>query len=280
MENNIWVSNSYFHDLNKQGCGAVFEVSSIHIYISCCSFAKVSSSSYGACIYALKSQLVLKQTSFDTCFITVSQDSLYGNIICLDNQNNDESILSTIDYESHCRCGEANQSGDSSIYFGYTYYHLSNINSSFNGDTKGASLFSSRYSIENSYIKFSQDSNSTSYIAIESQKLEYECINCNFINTINLQHSIIWSNPHDKITFCSCIFYNSHQKLYNKPCNFENCQFDISFPNISKTLQIPPQFNEIKGFIDKCNQEDVTYHNIVFNTLSIKVLTYIYLFLC
>ena len=249
MNDNIFVINSIFHDFTKKGCGGIFELSSVKLQLTCCIFESISSSSYGGCIYATNSHISLNGLSFQTCFITKSEDELFGNIMYINNQQkSDSSLCSILDQISFSKCGEKRKNGDSSICLNFMQYEVTNMNSSWNGGTMGSSLFSGYNSLDNSFIKFSQDSNSTCYISILSYEEMYECSFCNFIYTTGLINSIVWSEPENVITLRSCIFYNSHDKLYSKSCIFYDCQSDKNFPEISKILNSLPQLNEVIGY--------------------------------
>ena len=157
---------------------------------------------------------------------------------------------------SHTCCGLQQTDGDSSIIFKEIKHCIENMNSSKNSGILGASLFSSYSSIEYSFLKYSQDSNSTSYISLESESSVFDCNCTNFIHTKGLQSAIILSNPTNIMVLNNCIFYDSHQKLSSEPkylCTLHNCFSDSQFPNVQTKFPLFEKFHSTYGF-NKCNQ--------------------------
>ena len=199
--NELYLLHSCFQDIAKNGTGGVLDVNSVKLFVGCCTFHNITSTLYGGCFYAKNSHLFLKNSFFETCFVAVPEDEYLGNIFYVDNkESSDGTIISTIDQISYTKCGETNSSGDSSICMNCIHYHVANINSSFNGGTSGSSLFSGYNSLEDSYVKYSQDFNSTSFISVVSTEKVYECIYCNFIITKNLQFSILFTLVNNTLT--------------------------------------------------------------------------------
>ena len=249
----LHIMHSFFQDINKNGSGGVFEVECFDLDIQCCYFHNITTTSFGGCLYANDSHLFLKNTIFESCYITVQQDELLGNVLYIDNKLalNEKVGISRIDQVSHTKCGETMECGDSAICFDNIQYHLTNINSSFNSGHMGSALFSGYNSISDSYLKYSQDSNSTSYISLVTVYKSYDCCFCNFINTENLQFGILWYSSDDLTPLHSCIFYNSHKTLSSYNITLVDCQSDELFDGISSELTTSPQLHEI-GAIDNC----------------------------
>ena len=235
--NCVKVGFCVFESISKSesaSCGGIFNIKDIKLTILCCTFRLLSVTKYGGCIYGVDSHLFLKNSFFDVCRVTTYGDTYFGNaIFIINNKIRDKSTITTIDEISHIRCGRDKTDGDSSIVLYYLHFSVKNSNSSCNSGSLGSSLLSGLRSLENSLIKFSQDFSSTSYTSIESQSKHYNASFCNFINTDNLQYSIIFTNHEDQLTLYYCIFYNSHIKLCNKLCIFIKCQSDKQFNSIS-----------------------------------------------
>ena len=284
--NNIFIENSYFYDISREGSGGVFDLNSVLIHISCCLFIKTSSTSFGGCLFAINSHISLKNSLFNECRIPVNQNELLGNAIYINNAiytTNEEqaltSCISTVDQISHTKCGKELTDADSSICFNNIQYKITNMNSSFNTGTIGSSLFSGYNSIPGSSVNYSQDSQSTAYVSIQSTYKKYDCFFCNFINTENLQKAIVWSEPlNNLLEFYSCIFYNSLETLYNSPCIFNDCQSDREFADISLRISSLELVHLNQGFNSKyCKKSAQTlqYHP----NLILLLKPFVYLFI-
>ena len=275
---NVNIENSLFHDIRKQGCGGVFELNSVNINISTSIFSVISSSSYGGCLYATASFLNLKNSLFDECRITKSQNELLGNALYVnnENQNTESSIITIIDQISHSKCGRELSDGDSSICLNSLMYKATNVNSTFNTGTRGSSLFTGYHNCEGSSVSYSQDSQSTALTSIVSGYQQLECSNCNFINTKELQDCILWSDPDNMLIIKSCIFYNSHNKLYQKKCIITGCKSDLPFPEIEERISSSDILYSIKAFkLD--NKKASAFFNHDYQYLPIYIWTFIFI---
>ena len=231
--NFIQIDSSIFESISKTGDGGVFDVNVLNLSVICCIFKSTSSTHYGGAFHSISSNIYLKSLIFNICRVTPPTDYYYGNAFYIDNQyTNQIKAISTIDEISHSYCGQYKTDGDSSIILNQMHFAATNMNSSYNTGTLGASLFSAINTIEVSYLKFCQDSSSTASTSIQATNKHYDCYFTNFINTKELVTSIVYTNPANQITFHECVFYNSHSKLYNNVCTFDKCQADSSFNGV------------------------------------------------
>ena len=246
--NTVKILNSFIEGIHVDGSGGLFAVDSKSIFIHCCFFHSLSATKYGGCGYAESSNIELKNSFFLKCRIILTKtDRFYGNALYVTKGDS----LSKIDCVSHSYCGIDPDDGDSSIVFNSLRFEITNMNSSLNYGFQGSSIFSAFYPLDQSTLKFSQDANSGAKVSIESQGSVFYCILSNFINTTNLQYSIVWTLYDYELNFSNCVFYQSHEVFSNHKCTIENCYSDAQFSSVSTT------FSSIQSFIHiekiKCN---------------------------
>ena len=233
-EFDVYVSSTYFSNIEKSGNGGAIEINEniIKILIQNCLFEMMKVTNYGGCIYASVSNSQIKFNSFYKCQTTSTEDETFGNAAYF------PTGISSFYSSSFENCSPNNQNGDSA-YVVRDSSKAQYMNMSNNGGRSGASGFMTfSTKDEETYISYINVIKPFDFVAFGTQS-QLITEHSNIIDTTQLLSSIIFESSDLLMTFKLCVFLNSHEKFSYKDMKYNliDCYSDKKFNSISTTTE-------------------------------------------